>query len=77
MSGPAVNERVEYWSPFSGGPYDAVIRKVNEDGTVAIDVYLPGISVGRRNGADLGEPVVHLRSISYGVDGLARPLETR
>ncbi len=73
MTAPAVNERVDYVSPYRTGTYDAVVRAVNADGTVALDVYLPGAAVGRRGGAELGEPVVHLRSVSYGPGGSARP----
>lgn len=72
MNLPAVNERVAYVSPYRTGTYDAVITAVNADGTVAIDVFMP-VAVGRRRGRDLDEPVVHLRAVSYGARGLARP----
>ena len=68
MSGPSVNERVDYVSPFRTGTYAAIIRKVNADGTVGIDVYLPGLR-GRFD----TEPAVHLRSVVYGSEGRARP----
>jgi hypothetical protein len=69
---PSINERVKYVSPYRTGTYDAVVTAVNPDGTVAIDVYMP-VAVGRRYAMDL-EPVVRLRGVSYGPEGLARPL---
>lgn len=68
---PKINEWVDYHSPYRTGVYAAVIRKINPDGTVAIDVYLPGLAVSRRK-MDL-DPVMHLRAVSYGPQGLARP----
>lgn len=62
---PAINERVEYWSPFSGGPYPAIVTKINEDGTVALAL------VGNENVAD---PILTLRSVPYGIGQQARPV---
>lgn len=72
---PAVNERVRYVSPYRYGEFDATITAVNPDGTVAIAVYIDGLATGRRDGRDLAEPVVTLRSVSYGAHGLARPVQ--
>lgn len=72
MSGPKVGERVRYVSPFRTGVFDGVVTKVNEDGTVALNIYLPGLCTSRRH-ADL-EPSAHVRSASYGPEGRARPL---
>ena len=68
----AVNERVAYVAFHRVGEYEAVVRRVNPDGTVALDVYMPGLATSRRG--DL-EPVIHLRAVSYGPEGRARPLE--
>lgn len=46
------------------------MRAVNPDGTVRIDVYLPGASCSRKH---LMEPAITLRSVSYGPGGRARP----
>jgi hypothetical protein len=69
---PKVNEEVVYVSPFRTGAYDAVVTRVNADGTVALNVFLPGAMTGSRK-FDL-EPAVHLRSVSYGPEGRARPI---
>ena len=70
---PKVNEQVRYVSPFRTGVYDAVVRKVWPNGDVAIDVFLPGAWTSR-NRMDI-EPAVHLRCVSYGPEGRARPKE--
>lgn len=67
---PAVNEHVDYVSPYRTGTYDAIIRALNPDDTVVIDVYLPGIACSRKL---YEEPAVRLRSVSYGPEGRARP----
>ena len=68
---PKVNEEVVYHSPYRTGAYPAVIRKVWPSGDVSIDVYLPGAATSRHK-MDI-EPAVHLRCVSYGPNGLARP----
>ena len=70
MTGPKVNEEVLYVSPFRTGIYDAVVCRVNADGTVALKVYLPG-AAGRWKIDQ--EPAITLRSVSYGPEGRARP----
>lgn len=72
MSAPRVGEDVEYHSPFRTGVYDGIVRRVNEDGTVAVAVYVPGLSTSRHKG-DL-EPAIVLRAVSYGPAGRARPM---
>jgi len=67
VSGQKVKERVDYHSPYRIGVFEAMITAVNKDGTVALDVYLPGASVARL------EAAVHLRSVTYGPEGRARP----
>ena len=74
--GAAVNERVAYVSPYRAGTYEAVVRALNPDGTVALDVYLPGAAIGRKNGRELDKPAVRLRAVSYGPEGRARPLNS-
>lgn len=69
-----MNERVRYVSPYRYGEFDATIVKVNDDGTVGVAVFIDGLATGQRYGRDLAEPVVTLRSVSYGPQGLARPL---
>lgn len=69
VTGPRVNERVDYHSPFRIGIFDAVVIAVNPDGTVALDVYLPGAAGPRFD----TEPAVRLRAVSYGPKGRARP----
>lgn len=65
-------ELVDYHSPYRIGVFDAIVEKVNDDGTVALNVYLPGAAVSRKPSlAD--EPAVRLRSVSYGPEGRARP----
>lgn len=66
----AINEVVDYVSPFRTGTYDAIVRARNPDGTVMIDVYLPGVCHGRKL---YEEAAVRLRSVSYGPEGRARP----
>lgn len=72
---PALNELIDYHSPYRIGVFDAVIRAINPDGTVAIDIYLPGAAALERRLYD--EPAVRLRSVSYGPQGLARPRTAR
>jgi hypothetical protein len=72
LASPKVNERVTYVSPFRTGEYDAIVRKVWPNGDVVIDVYLPGALTSRHK-MDL-EPAVHLRCVSYGPEGRARPI---
>ena len=73
-SGPRVNEWVDYHSPFRIGVFDAIIRAVNKDGTVVLDVFLPGAAGPRFD----VEPAIRLRAVSYGPQGRARPRnETR
>jgi hypothetical protein len=71
----AINERVAYVSPYRTGTYDAVVTAVNADSTVAVDVYLSGIAIGRRDDRDLDEPVIRLRAVTYGSQGSAQPLK--
>lgn len=66
---PAKGEQVDYHSPFRTGVYDATVIRVNDDGTVAVAVTMPG-SASRRAGA---APAVTLRSVTYGPEGRARP----
>ena len=69
---PHVGERVKYHSPFRTGVFDGVVTAVNPDGTVALNIYLPGACTSRRH-QDV-EPSARVRSVSYGPEGRARPL---
>lgn len=70
MSEPRVNEWVDYVSPFRTGTYDAIVRGVNPDGTVRLEVFLPGAAVSKYKPM---EPAITLRSVTYGPEGRARP----
>jgi hypothetical protein len=72
---PAINEHVDYHSPYRTGVFDAIVRAINPDGTVAVDIYLPGAAAMDRRIYD--EPAVRLRSVSYGPNGRARPRRDR
>jgi len=63
---PKVGDRCIYRSPFRTGDFDAIITRVNEDGTVAVRVHIPGLSVSRRG--DMSDSVA-LRAVSFGPDG--------
>jgi hypothetical protein len=58
---PKAGDHVDYHSPFRIGVFPAVITRVNDDGTVAIDVAI------------LPHDSVHLRAVSYGPEGRAKP----
>jgi hypothetical protein len=62
-----VGEVVDYVSPFRTGEYEGVVTAVNADGTVALDVYLPGAATVRGR-----EAALSLRAVSYGPVGRAR-----
>ena len=67
---PTVGEAVEYHSPYRIGIFDAKIVRVNDDGTVAVNIFVNGLG-----GANARRPddFIHLRSVSYGPEGRARP----
>ncbi len=70
LPSPAINELVDYHSPYRTGIFDGKIIGINPDGTVRLQVFLPGAAVGRTL---YEEPAVTLRSVSYGPEGRARP----
>jgi hypothetical protein len=67
---PYINEPVDYVSPYRIGTYDATVRKINEDGTVALAIFMPGLRVSSRHPE---EPILTLRAVRYGPDAPARP----
>lgn len=69
---PSINEQVDYVSPYRTGTYDGVVRKINNDGTVVLNVFMPGLYVSKRHPM---EPILTLRAVRYGPDAPARPRE--
>ena len=62
-----IGDAIKYHSPYRTGVYDGTITALNADGTVAINVEIPNVR------DKLGSPV-NLRSVTYGLNGLARPI---
>ena len=63
-------DQINYVSPFRTGTFDAIVTTANPDGTVDIDVFMPGLTMSRRHEM---EPAVHLRRVEFGEGQRARP----
>jgi len=63
---PKVGDHCVYRSPFRTGDFDAIIMRVNDDGTVAVRVLLPVIGVRREDDMSAS---IELRAVSFGRDG--------
>ena len=78
-----IGDPIKYHSPYRTGIYNGTITAINDDGTVAIAVEIPSMAKARwipvwkgitKAPTPYNTDAINLRSVTYGPNGLARPI---